>query len=208
MTDDAHAFHAKQRRAAVLGIIQLSQRRANRLLLHPLLDEHANHQRCDCLVELENDIADETVTHHDIQISIVTRPRGQVASFAVAEKIQTGFREQRVRFLRDRVALLRLFANAEQADGGIRASEDVLCVDRANTRKLHELIGRAIDVGAGIQHDDRSLGGRKNRGDRGALESRMQPEQQHRCGHLCAGVARGDECIGLSVLLQPQADHH
>ena len=58
---------------------------------------------------------------------------------------------------------------------GFVAAENVLGVDGAEPRELHQLVGRAVDVGAGVEHDDRLARRRKNGGDRRPLEAGVQP---------------------------------
>ena len=110
--------------------------------------------------------------------------------------------EHLVRLLHGGVALLRLFADAQQTDRGILAAEDVFGIDGAKPRELHQLVGGAIDVRARVEHDDRLARRRKDRGDRRALEARVQAEHDHRRGHLRAGVAGGDERVGVAVGLE------
>ena len=108
-----------------------------------------------------------------------------------------------MRLLRRRVSLLLLLADAEQADGRIRAAEHVLGVDCAEPGELHELARREQSTFAPeSRNDDRLARRRKDRGDRGPRETGVQPSRTCRRGHLRAGVAGGDERVGLAVGLQ------
>jgi hypothetical protein len=42
----------------------------------------------------------------------------------------------------------------------------------------------------------------------GRLRTCVQPKHDHRRGHLCAGVARGNECVGMTVGLELEPQHH
>ncbi len=108
-----------------------------------------------------------------------------------------------MRFLRDGVALLRLLADAEQADGGIVAAEDALGVDRAEPRELDE--ARRAEQST-LAPESRTTTGRFAVGKGVAIAGLCRPgvqlKEQRRRGHLRAGVAGGDEGICLTFYLK------
>src|SRR6185436_1413956 len=117
--------------------------------------EQADDERRDRLIELEHDVADEAIADDDVDRSAITSAGREIATFDIADEVDPGRLQELVRLLDDGVALLRFFADAEQADGGIVASEDVFGVDDAEPGELRELVGGAIDVRARVEHDDR-----------------------------------------------------
>src|SRR5215208_3451998 len=67
MTDDAHAAHAQQWRAAVLGVVEVLERPGELLRVEVgTLGEHADERGRDALVELEEHVADEAVADDDV----------------------------------------------------------------------------------------------------------------------------------------------
>ena len=113
-----------------------------------------------------------------------------------------------MRFLHGGVALLGFLADGEQPHRGILAAEDVTGVHVPEARELDEFGGGAVDVGAGVEDDDRLLGGREDRADGRAREALVQAQEDRGRGHLGAGVAGGDEGVGLAFGLELDADGH
>src|SRR6185437_6080628 len=102
-------------------------------------------------------------------------------------EVEARLLEQGVRFLRNRVSFLRLLTDAEQPNGRILAAEQVFGVHGAEARELEQLVGRAIDVGARVENDDRLARRWEMRRDGRPLEAGVEPEGEHRRRHLCAG---------------------
>ena len=100
--DDADAVDAEQRRAAVLGVVELLERVHHRFLIDARLGEQADDERRDRLVELEHDVADEPVADDDVDRAAVALPGRQVAPLDVADEVEPGRLEELVRFLRRR----------------------------------------------------------------------------------------------------------
>ena len=88
------------------------------------------------------------------------------------------------------------------------AAQDILGVDRAEPRELHQLFSRAVDVRAAVDDDDGFAGGGKHGADRGPAQSRMQRQDLLRRRHLRPGIARRHERVGPALGLQPEPDDH
>ena len=155
------------------------------------------------LVELEHDIADEAVARHDIEPLPAGFADGNVAALDVADIVDAGgLLEELMCLFDDRVALLVFLSDVEQTDGGIGSAQDIARIHRSEVGKADELAGIAIDAGAAVDDEHRLAGAGKQRPDRRPLHAGMEPEQQGARGHDGAGVARGDERIGLPLLLE------
>ena len=208
MRDDAHALDAEQWCAAVIGVVEAAEDLRDHVLLDAARREHAEDELRHRLVELEQHVADEAIADDDVERA-ARASRGQdVTPFDVADEVEPRTREQLVRFLHGRVPLLGFLAVAQQSDRGLGAAEDVLGVDGAEPRELHELLGGAIDVRARVDEHDRLLERGDHRRDRGAREPVMQLEQEDGGRHLCAGVASGDEGVRLFRRVQLEAHDH
>src|SRR5205814_379238 len=112
----------EERRAAVLGVIHpffqtdecaLRQQAAELVLpgARHLLAQRRRNEFAEGLGGFENDVADETVADDDIRVAVV-----DIASFGVADEIESRLLEDAIRLLRQLVALPFLFADREQAD--------------------------------------------------------------------------------------------
>ncbi len=128
--------------------------------------QHPDHHRRDRLVELEHDVANEAVADDDVDRSAIAAAGREVAALDVALEVHACGPQQLVGFLDDRVPLLRFLADAEEADDRVVATQHVLGVHGAESRELHELLRGAVDVRAGVEHDDGLPRGREQRGDR------------------------------------------
>jgi hypothetical protein len=106
-----------------------------------------------------------------------------------------------------RGALLVLFADVQQTDLGTRSADHVAHVDATEEGEVHQLLGGAIDIGAGIEHQHKSLGGREGRGDSGAVNTIVQPQEDRGAGQNGAGVAGRDKSVGLAIPVECQADN-
>ena len=88
-------------------------------------------------------------------------------------------------------------------------SEHGAKIDVAHHGKLFEILRGAIDVGADIEQHRRGAGrGGKDRGQRGTVDAGNRAQHDFRRGHGGAGVAGGDEAIGLAFAHHAQADAH
>ena len=76
----------------------------------------------------------------------------------------------------------------------------------AHHRELHELLRRAIDVGAEVEHRRHAFLGRQLRGDRRPVDARQRLQHEARDRHQRAGVARGH--AGLRGAVLDQVDRH
>ncbi len=208
--DDAHALDAEEGRAAVLGVVELAERGGERLALGVEgAREHPHERGGERLVELEQHVPDEAVADDHVDRPAVARAAGDVAPLDVAEEADVGLAEEElVRLLDGGVPLLGLLADGQQPDGRVVAAEQVLGVHGAEPGELHQLLGRAVDVRTRVEHDDRLARGREEGADGGAHEPLVAPEHERRRGHLRAGVAGGDERVGVAGGLHPQADRH
>ncbi len=96
MADEAGAIDAEQRRAAMLGVVDLAfdvakgalgqhQAGAIERRLPGLLLEHPDHHLTESLGHLENDVAGESVTDHDIDVA-----GEDIPAFDVADEVDPG----------------------------------------------------------------------------------------------------------------------
>src|SRR5690349_1485474 len=140
MRDDAHTTHTEQGCASMLGIVEILQcgRQAMRLDTGPL--ENTEHHRRDCLVELEHDVADETVADDNVDCPAIALSSGQVTALDVTNEVESSATKQLVRLLHDCIPLLRLFPNAQQANCWVVATENVLGVNGTKASELHQLV--------------------------------------------------------------------
>ena len=90
---------------------------------------------------------------------------------------------------------------------GLGRPQDVPHVDGAEVGEADQLPGGAVDVGAAVEDQHRSVGGGKQGGNRGPLDPVVQPEQDGGGGQHGAGIAGGDESVGAAGLLQAETDH-
>src|SRR6185437_15781088 len=120
-----------------------------------VLAEDAHHQWSDCLVKLEDDVTDKTVANDHIEGTTIAGASGKITAFDVAVEVESSLLKEHVRLLHHRVALLRLLADREEPDRRIGAAEDALSVNCANPRELEQLPAGAVDVGTGVDDDDR-----------------------------------------------------
>ena len=90
VADDADAAHAEQRRAAVLGVIEMLRAPLRACLCR----SPARRARgstiigIDGLVELEHDVADEAVADDDVDRAAIARAGGKIASLDVAVEVE------------------------------------------------------------------------------------------------------------------------
>ena len=211
MADDGHPAHAEQRGAAIGRVVQMADQLAHARPLEDIgravadeADEHPSGR----LVEFEHHIAHESIADHHVDGDAPLRPGQDVPTFDVSGVVETrGALEQLVDLAHDRGALLFLLAHVEEADDRIGPAQQVSHVDGAEIGEADQLAGRAVEIGATVEHQDRLGAGGKERGDGGPLDPVMEPEQHRGGGERGAGVAGGHEGVGLPGPLQGQADH-
>ena len=107
--------------------------------------------------------------------------------------------EERVRLERERIALLVLFADREQAHLRIRDVEQLAAEDRAHVRELEQVLGPGIGVRAGVEQHGRPLLGRDRDGDRRPHHAREPAQVQQPGGEHRTGVAGGDDRVGIAA---------
>ena len=78
----------------------------------------------------------------------------------------------------------------------------------AHDGKLDELLGRAVDVGAQVQHRGLALLRRQLRSDRRTVDAGQRLEHEASDGHQCAGIAGGYAGLRRPVLDQVDRDAH
>ncbi len=159
VADDADAVDAQQRSSAVFGIIRFALhfaqsafhkkpsdfgQRARRNLF---LDQRDQRFR-ESLGKFEDDIADETVTHHHIHQSF-----RNIAAFDIPDEIGDMLLDEFGGGQGQFIPFGGLFPNRQDADFGRGAPEDELHHLAAHNGELQEVLGLAVDVGAGIGHD-------------------------------------------------------
>ncbi len=88
-------LHAEQRRAAMLGVVELLERASQscRFDAGGLLEEADDHRR-DGLVELEHDVADEAVADDDVECAASRLASRQVAPLDVADEVESSGGEE------------------------------------------------------------------------------------------------------------------
>ncbi len=164
-----------------------------------LADESGNH-RGHAFARLERHVAHKAVADHDVGGALE-----DVVTLHVAMEVQVarggGLAQQLPGLLDYLVALDDLFADVEQAHRGVVASGGSGHQGRAHHRELQQVFGRAIDVGAEVEHG----GGAPARvghpgGDGGSLDTVQRLEQITSDRHQRPGVAGRHRGLGVAVL--------
>ncbi len=143
-----------------------------------MLGDHVDQEWSHRFVELEQGIPHEAVADDDVAGPAIGPPLRKVAPLDVPLEVEPGRAQQLVRLLHRSAPLLGFLPDAQESYHRIAPSEDILGVDRPQAGKLHEFLGRAIDVGPRIHHHDRFAGGGKDRADRGTGESGVQAQDE------------------------------
>ncbi len=97
------------------------------------------------------------------------------------------------------VSLQFLLADIEQADARTLQAKQGAGEHLTHHRELHQVFGRAFDVGAKIQHHATAVLGRTQRGDGRTIDAGQRAQDVLRHGHQGPGVARRNHRIGLAV---------
>ena len=159
--DDAAAFDAEERRAAVFGVVD------------PLLDVveralRAAARRSCAWTSRVTSVADascRTISPSDSEALSTTLPMKpsqtidvrvaveDVAALGVAHEVEARLLEDAERLLRQLVALALFLADREQADARRVDAEDHLRVEVAHDRELAEVGGLGVDVRADVEQD-------------------------------------------------------
>ncbi len=131
-----------------------------------------------------------------------------VAPLDVADIVEQWMLEQcLVGLAHHRGTLLVLFADVEQTDLGTRSADHVAHVDATEEGEVDQFPGGAIDIGAGIEHQHKTLGGREGRGNRGPVNPIVQPQENRGTCQDGTGVAGRNKGVGLAVPVECQADN-
>ena len=185
--------------------LQCRHRHQRRQLAQPattefLAEEAGEHGR-EPFRGLQGDVADEAVANHDIGRAAI-----DVGAFDVAVKVESTGAQQFGGVLDDLVALDFLLADVEQAH---RRAIDMLDgghQHRTHDAELHQMLGRAIDVGAEIEHIAAAARRRQDGRDRGPVDARQHLQHEAGDRHQGAGVAGRDRGLGVAGL--DQIDRH
>src|SRR6476469_2402178 len=135
MADNADAFDAEKRGAAVLGIVhallKIGEGSAGKQVSHLAGDggferfmEHLLKEVHEALAYLERDVADEPIADDDVDGAAV-----KVAPFHIADEVQGQTFEQGGNGAGELVSLMLLFADGKEAHPGLFATQDDARVD-------------------------------------------------------------------------------
>ncbi len=145
--------------------------------------------------QLEREVAGEAVGDDDVGRAPQEVPALSVSLEVDARRVA----EQLVGLDRHLVALLGLLADREQADGRVRAAEDLLGEDRAHRRELNEVLGPAVGVRAGVDQHRDARAERDRDSDRGSEDARETSEVEQAGGEHRARVAGRDDSVRAAV---------
>ena len=134
---------------------------------------------------LQHHVADEAVADEDFGRALV-----DVVAFDIAVEIEARRAQQFPGALRELVALDLFLADVEEADRRPLDAVHRRHQRGSHDRELHELLGRAIDVGAQVQHRHDAVARRQLRGDGRAVDAGQRLQHEARDRHQRAGVAR------------------
>ena len=129
------------------------------------------------LAEFQDDVADETIANDDIE------PSGEdIASLGVANDVKIGHAKLAKSRDRQLVALALFFADAKNADAGVRNPQDLLSVDRTHEGEVDEVARPTIDIGANIEQQNRLIADNGDDVDQsGPRDARQSPPLGNRC---------------------------
>ena len=165
------------------------------LLEHP--QQHFGH----ALGQLEDDVAGEAVTDHDVHLTI-----RHVARLDVAHETDAGGGlEQLVGLPEHRSALRLLCAVVRQRHAGRGAALDPVHVAAAHDGEGRQHFGAALDVRAAVQQQVGLLFGGHHGGQRRALDALQGADDEAGAHMQCAGAAGGDKGVAPALLEQVQA---
>ena len=156
------------------------------------------------LGSLEQRVADEAVADHHVGRSLE-----DVVAFDVAVIVEAA-RAQQLGGLLDRlVALDVLDADIEQADRRPLLVLDRAYEHRAHDAELHELLRRAVDIGAEVEHVGvAAFHVGQHGGDRRPVDARQGLQHEARDRHQRAGVAGAHARMRLAALYEVDRHAH
>src|SRR5690606_12502085 len=133
---------------------------------------------------LQHDVSDKTVAHDDVDGSLA-----DIVAFDVTVEIQTTASQQLGSLLDDFVTLDDFFTDVEQTDSGTLFAIQYGHQRRTHDGELQEMFGRAVDIGAQVEHGRGSalLVG-YGRGDGGTIDTVERFEHIARNRHPCSGI--------------------
>ena len=105
-------------------------------------------------------------------------------------------------------ALVLLCAVIQQRHTGIFKPQNLFRVQAAHVGKLHQLVGHALGVGAGIDEDKASVDVGHTGSQAGSADTLDASHQQGGPGEQSAGGAGGDHCVPFPALEHIQRHHH
>ena len=204
MGDDGEAAQPEQVRAAVgVGVEAVAQApRAGRISRPPSLPrrrgEISSRSSSSSSPIVPSSSFSATLPVKPSATTTSAAPRSRSRASVLPAKSSSASREQRVRLERDRVALLRLLADREQAHLGIGHVEDLLGEDGAHVRELEEVLGPRVGVGARRRSAPRPEPRGNDDGDRRTHHAGQAPDVQQPGGEHRARVPCGDDRVGFA----------
>src|SRR6266567_8007128 len=215
VTDDAHATHTQQHRAAVFGVVEAPAELVEGLprKQRPHLGrdgagerfpQHVAHKTANALAGLECYVAHKTVADNHVGVAVE-----DVAAFHIADELDGERFEQLKRLTREVVALGLFFADGEQADARFLHLEHAAGVHLTHYGELLQVMGLAIHVGAHVEQHA-GVAGRGRHGSRQRRPIDAGQGAQHHLGgsHRRAGVSCRDEARALVLADQLQSNAH
>ena len=175
---------------------QFRQDAAAGVLFEPALEE-----RRDALPELQEDISHEPVADNDLRRSLQDVP-----ALDVADKVEIARLKKRVRLLGGFVSLALLFSDIEKPDRGARDAEHLADIHASHHGELKKMTGTAVDVGARVEKEANALFRGEKRADGGPSYAFGSAENKGGRGHNRSGIAGADEGVGLSLVVESDAD--
>ena len=103
------------------------------------------------------------------------------------------------------VALLLLRADVQQGHPGLFHPQHPLGVVIAQIGKLHQVLRRALSVGAAVAQDSLAAQHGDDRAHGGPADTPDALDQQRRAGQQCAGRPGGDEGVALPRFQEVQS---
>src|SRR6185503_4125207 len=170
--------------------LHTTQQAAAKLLL-----QEGAHEPSDTLHRLQRDVADEPVADDDVDVGVE-----DPVALDETDVVQPAAGEQLAGLTHGLVALDVLDADVQEADARPRDLQHVLGDDGPHQRELQQVLGRAADVRAEIEHVGRTRDSRHGGNDRRPIDTRQRLQYIARRRHQCAGVAGAHAGVGLSAL--------
>ena len=99
-------------------------------------------------------------------------------------------------------ALVRLGAVAQDADARVLVAENLAGVDAAHDGEIEQMLGRHSTLAPESSRTNSFSGARDDRGDAGTVQPGQRAQADHGGGDNPAGVAGGNQGVGLALLEQ------